>query len=88
MAHILTSANSIDPTVEWDQNTIDSIMEEARKHVWYLVQKYTTEVQLQLYGPKNVDLGPVKALQSRIMSELHVFQLLYTSIKRFTGQKE
>lgn len=81
-----SSANSTDPFTDWDMNTINALQDEVRKHIWYQLQKYQAEVQTQLYVSKNLDLGPIKAIQSRMMVLFMGYQQLRATINRIVPE--
>ena len=78
----ITQANSTAPYTDWDYDTLNALQDEVRKHVWYEMQRYQAEIQAQLYVAKNIDLGPIKKCQSRIMSRLLSYQHMTTIINK------
>ena len=77
-----TSASSSDPYTDWDEETLDALQEEVRKHIWYEMQKFQSEIQTQLYVAKNLDMAPIKAIQSRLMNYLIGYQHLTTILNK------
>ena len=77
-----TSASSTDPYTDWNYETLDALQEEVRKNIWYEMQKYQSEIQVQLYLSKNIDMSPIKAIQSRLMNYLLGYQQLTTILNK------